>query len=192
MFLLVFAVSQLSFYVGQVALELYLIPLNWLMFLSLAHKQFSWLIFLIKLKMIVYHMEKLHFIILNYALDYTLHPKLSDCTLCTLKYHIYHTLHPCVIFAVIFNKILLHVTSTCFLLRWNKVKRLKHHYLIPIKKKTQSFPHLPLSHVGPSSSLDSPQLHLHCLLKKKKKNPRKSQSFSLIFLGHWQSSNLLL
>ena len=125
-------------------------------------------------------MEKLHFTILNYALDYTLHPKLSDCTLCTLKYHIYHTLHPCVIFAVIFNKILLHVTNTCFLLRWNKVKRLKHHYLIPIKKKTQSFPHLPLSHVGPSSSLDSTQLHLHCFLKKKKKKTHENLRVSLL------------
>ena len=69
--------------------------------------------------------EKLHFNTLNYALDYTLHHKLSDCTLCTLNYHTYHALHPGVIFVVIFNRILLHVTSTCFLLRWNKVKRLK-------------------------------------------------------------------
>ena len=73
---------------------------------------------------------KLHFTILNYALDYTLHPKLSDCTLCTLNYHTYHTLHPGVIFVVIFNRILLHVTSTCFLFRWNKVKRLKHLFKI--------------------------------------------------------------
>ena len=28
--------------------------------------------------------KKLHFITLNYVLDYTLHPKPSDCTLCTL------------------------------------------------------------------------------------------------------------
>ena len=49
---------------------------------------------------------KLHFTTLNYALDYTLHPKLSDCTLCTLNYHTYHTLHPGIIFAVIFNWIL--------------------------------------------------------------------------------------
>ena len=192
MFLLVFAVSQLSFYVGQVALELYLIPLNWLMFLSLAHKQFSWLIFLIKLKMIVYHMEKLHFTILNYALDYTLHPKLSDCTVCTLKYHIYHTLHPCVIFAVIFNKILLHVTNTCFLLRWNKVKRLKHHYLIPIKKKNPKFSTSPSISRGAILFPRFPATSFALYLKKKKKNTRKSQSFSLIFLGHWQSSNLLL
>ena len=65
--------------------------------------------------------EKLYFTILNYALDYTLHPKLSDCTIYTLNYY---TLHPGVIFVVIFNKILLHVTSTYFLLRWKKVKHI--------------------------------------------------------------------
>ena len=54
---------------------------------------------------------KLHFTILNYVLDYTLHHKLSDYTLCTLNYHTYHTLHHGVIFAVIFNRILLHVTN---------------------------------------------------------------------------------
>ena len=67
--------------------------------------------------------RKLQFAILNYALDYTLHHKLSDYTLCTLYYH---TLHPGVIFAIIFNRIMFHATNTCFLLRWNKVKRLKH------------------------------------------------------------------
>ena len=82
---------------------------------------------------------KLHFTTLNYALDYTLHPKLSDCTLCTLNYHTYHTLHFGVIFAVIFNRILLHVTSTCFLLRWNKVKRLKYPSLKSIKTKLKNF-----------------------------------------------------
>ena len=41
--------------------------------------------------------------------------KLSDCTLCTINYYIYHTLHSGVIFTVIFNRILLHVRSTCFL-----------------------------------------------------------------------------
>ena len=79
---------------------------------------------------------KLHFTTLNYALDYTLHPKLSDSTFCTLNYH---TLHPGVIFAVIFNRILLHVTSTCFLLRWNKIKRLKHLSLKSIKTKLKNF-----------------------------------------------------
>ena len=53
---------------------------------------------------------KLHFTTLNYALNYTLHHKLSNCTFCTINYHTYHTLHPDVIFAVIFNRILLHVT----------------------------------------------------------------------------------
>ena len=69
---------------------------------------------------------KLHFTTLNYALYYTFHHKLSDCTLYTLKYHTYHALHPDVIFDVIFNRIMLHVISICFLLRWNKVERLKH------------------------------------------------------------------
>ena len=82
---------------------------------------------------------KLHFTTLNYALDYTLHLKLSDYTLCTLNYHTYHTLHFGVIFAVIFNRILLHVTSTCFLLRWNKVKRLKHPSPKSIKTKPNFF-----------------------------------------------------
>ena len=82
---------------------------------------------------------KLHFITLNYTLDYTLHPKLSDCTLCTLNYHTYHTLHAGVIFVVIFNGILLHVTSTCFLFRWNKIKRLKHLSLKSIKTKLKNF-----------------------------------------------------
>ena len=63
------------------------------------------------------YMRKLHFTTLNYPLDYTLHPKLSNCTLYTLNYHTYQALHPGVIFTVIFNRILLHVTSTCFLLR---------------------------------------------------------------------------
>ena len=84
-------------------------------------------------------LEKLHFTTLNYPLDYTLHPKLSDCTLCTLNYHTYHALHPGVIFTVIFNRILLHVTSTCFLLRWNKVKRLKHPSSKLIKTKLKFF-----------------------------------------------------
>ena len=61
---------------------------------------------------------KLHFSILNYTLYYILHHKLSYYTLCTLNYH---TLNLNVIFTVIFNKVLLHVTNTYFLLRWNKV-----------------------------------------------------------------------
>ena len=31
--------------------------------------------------------RKLHFITINYALDYTLHHKLSNYTLCTLNYY---------------------------------------------------------------------------------------------------------
>ena len=83
---------------------------------------------------------KLHFTTLNYASDYILHLKLFECILCTLNYH---TLHPSVTFAVIFNRILLHMTSTCILLRWNKLKRLKHYFSKSIKIKADFFPHLP-------------------------------------------------
>ena len=102
---------------------------------------------------------KLHFTILNYTLDYTLHHKLSDYTLCTLNYHTYHALHPDVIFAVIFNRILLHVTSTCFLLKWNKVKRLKQPSSNSIKTKPKFFPHLPLFHVVVKLVPLSAQIH---------------------------------
>ena len=84
--------------------------------------------------------EKLHFIILNYVLEYILHLKLFDCTLYILNYHIYHTLHSDIIFIVIFNKILQHVTSTYFLLRWNKVRKLKHPSSKSIKTKPILFP----------------------------------------------------
>ena len=84
-------------------------------------------------------MGKLHFTTLNYALDYTLHPKPSECTLCSLNYYTYHTLHPGVTFAVIFDRILLHVSNICFLLRWNKLKSLKHHFWKSIKTKTNFF-----------------------------------------------------
>ena len=84
-------------------------------------------------------MGKLYFITLNYVPDYTLYSKLSECTLCTLNYYTYHTLHPDVTFAVMFNIILLHVTSTCFLLRWNKFKRLKHPSSKSIKTKANFF-----------------------------------------------------
>ena len=103
--------------------------------------------------------EKLHFTTLNYALDYTLHPKLSNYILCILNYHTYHALHPNVIFAIIFNRILLHVTSTCFLLKWNKVKRLKQPSSNSIKTKPKFFPHLPLSHVVVKSVPLSAQIY---------------------------------
>ena len=57
----------------------------------------------------------------------------------TLNYYTYHILHPNVIVAVIFNKILLHVISTCFLLRWNKVKILKYPSSKLIKTKPKFF-----------------------------------------------------
>jgi len=47
---------------------------------------------------------KLHFTTLNCTLDYTLHPTLFECTLCTLYYHNYHTLHPYVTFTVKLDK----------------------------------------------------------------------------------------
>ena len=72
------------------------------------------------------------FTILNYAPDYTLHHKLFERTLCILNYH---TLHLDVIFAIMFNEILLHVTSTCFLFMRNKLKRLKHPSSKSIKTK---------------------------------------------------------
>ena len=79
---------------------------------------------------ICFSLGKLHFTILNYALYYTLHLKLSDCTFCTLNYHTYHTLHPGIIFVVIFNRFMLHVTSTCFLLRWKKSEKTKTPFIL--------------------------------------------------------------
>ena len=75
----------------------------------------------------------MHFTTLNYALDYTLHPKLFKRILCILNYHTYYILHPGIIFAVIFNGILLHMTSTCFL-QWNKLKKQKY----PSSKSTKT------------------------------------------------------
>ena len=45
-------------------------------------------------------LEKLHFIILNYALNYILHPKLFECIICILNYDYCYTLHPIVSFTV--------------------------------------------------------------------------------------------
>jgi len=44
---------------------------------------------------------KLHFTTLNYILNCTLHPKILECTLCTLNYHI---LHPHITFTVKLNR----------------------------------------------------------------------------------------
>ena len=71
----------------------------------------------VKIKRNIFIWRKLYHTTLNYVLDYTLHHKLLNCTLCTINYHTYHTLHSSAIFAIIFNRILLHVTSTCFFLR---------------------------------------------------------------------------
>ena len=47
---------------------------------------------------------KLHFITLNYILNYTLHPKLFECTLCILNYDLCYILHPNVSFTVKLDK----------------------------------------------------------------------------------------
>ena len=102
---------------------------------------------------------KLYFTTLNYASNYTLHHKLFERTLCTLNYH---TLHLGVTFIIIFNGILLHMTSTCILLRWNKLKRLKHPCSKSIKTKANFFPHSPpclmcVSTSSPNSDLVNPK-----------------------------------
>ena len=58
----------------------------------------------LKKKKIGKYWGKLHFTILNYTLDYTLHPILFECILCILNYHNYHTLHPYVTFTVKLDK----------------------------------------------------------------------------------------
>ena len=93
----------------------------------------------VKIKRNIFIWRKLYHTTLNYALDYTLHHKLLNCTLCTINYHTYHTLHSSAIFAIIFNRVLLYVTSTCFFLKWNKVKRLKHLSSKLILKKPKIF-----------------------------------------------------
>ena len=82
---------------------------------------------------------KLHFTTLNYALCYTLHLKLFECTFCTLNYHTNHILHLGVTFAITFNGMLLHMTSTCILLRWNKLKKPKHPSSKSIKTEPNFF-----------------------------------------------------
>ena len=115
----------------------------------------------------------MHFITLNYALDYILHPKLSDCTFCMLNYHIYHILYPSVIFAVIFNRILLHVTILCFLLWWNKVKRLKHPCSKSIKTKPKIF-HISLCLAWCHPLPQIPRSFI-CTLSLQKKNTKISE-----------------
>ena len=86
---------------------------------------------------------KLYFTTLNYAPNYTLHPKLFECTFCTLNYHTLHSklshFAPWCNFAIMFDRMLLHVTSTCILFRWNKLKRLKHPFSKSIKTKANFF-----------------------------------------------------
>ena len=99
--------------------------------------------------------KKLYFTTLNYAPNYTLHPKLSECILYTLNYYTYHTLHPGVTFPVMFDRILLHVLGTYFLLMWNKRKRLKHPTSKSIKTKAIFFQISYLACLSPN--LDSSQ-----------------------------------
>ena len=75
------------------------------------------------------------------------HPKLFERTIYTLNYHTYHILHPSVTFVVIFNRILQHMISTCILLKWNKLERLKHPSSKSIKIKSNffSYIYLPVS-----------------------------------------------
>ena len=73
----------------------------------------------------IYYSRKLHFTTLNYALNYTLYPKLFECTVCTLNYDSCYTLHPDVSFTVKFNGNMKHVTCMCVLLKWHKLKRQK-------------------------------------------------------------------
>ena len=124
--------------------------------------------------------RKIHFITLNYVSEYTLHSKLSECTLCTLNYYAYHTLHfgyhtshSDVTLAVMFDRIILHVTNTCFLLRWNKLKRMKHPSSNLIKIKANFF-HISLSHMCASSQIQillktSGPTHLNHRPKRRKK-----------------------
>ena len=51
----------------------------------------------------IYFKGELHFIILNYAINYTLHHKLFKYTFCTIVYDLCYTLHPNVKFAVNLN-----------------------------------------------------------------------------------------
>ena len=88
---------------------------------------------------------------LNYAPGYTLHPKLFECTLCTINYYTYNTSHPGVTFAFMFNKMLVYMTNTYILLKCNKLKKLKHPTSKSIKTKPNFFSHLspPLSCMQP-------------------------------------------
>ena len=81
-------------------------------------------------------MGKLHFTTLNYTLDYTLHHKLFECTICTINYDTYYILYSNVSFTIILDETFMHMTCTCILLRWNKVKRQKYSSSQSIKTKT--------------------------------------------------------
>ena len=105
---------------------------------------------------LIYISGKLHFTTRNYALNYTLHPKLSECTLYTLDYH---TLHPNVTFTVIFDGILLHVRSTCFL----------HVCLSPNSYSSQNLSSLPLTHLTHCPKREKTQIFFFFVLSLARK-----------------------
>ena len=56
------------------------------------------------------------------------YPKLFKCTVCTLNYDLCYTLYPGISFTVKLVKNMKHVTCTCVLLKWHKLKRPKPSY----------------------------------------------------------------
>ena len=48
-------------------------------------------------------MRKLHFITLNYTLNYILHLKISEWTICTLNYNMCYILHTAINFVIILD-----------------------------------------------------------------------------------------
>ena len=66
------------------------------------------------------------------------YPKLFECTICILNYDPCYTVHPDVSFTVKLDENMKHVTCTCVLLKWHKLKRPKSP-LFPIIYKPFSF-----------------------------------------------------
>ena len=62
--------------------------------ISSSNNEFDWSFSLAHL------LGKLHFITLNYTSNYTLDPKLFECSFCTLNYDYCYTLHPDIRFVV--------------------------------------------------------------------------------------------
>ena len=89
--------------------------------------------------------RKLHFTILNYTLDYTLHLKLFECTVYTLNYDTCYTLYPDVSFTIILDGTFMYMTRTCVLLKWNKVKKQKNPSSQKNPSHTYKYNYLPKS-----------------------------------------------